>query len=220
MTSKRSINATNESELLKKLVKLVYFARLDFSSGVQRVHTEIGPITATHPVHGSEVYTGIGDFGGIDGEVVESVTGAPQALKLSLTGIKSSWINRSLTDDYYRRDAEIMLGLEDESGSLVANPEILFSGFMDKVDVVLSEGMGAMSLICESRGTNLQRAPDNRFTDEDKQAEMLGLTSPETTDLLAEYVYRMADLKLFWGDREFTAALTGGGGSGPRRVER
>jgi hypothetical protein len=215
MTSKRSINATNETELLKKVVKIVIFARLDFSSGVQRMHTEIGPITATHPVHGAEVYTGIGDFGGIEGEVVESVSGAPQALKLRLTGIKSSWINMALTDDYYRRDAEVMIGLEDEAGDLVANPEILFSGFMDKVDVALSEGLGAMTLTCESRGTNLQRAPDNRFTDEDKQSEMLGLTSPETTDLMGEYVYRMADLKLYWGDREFNSPFSPSGPSVP-----
>ena len=205
MTSKRSIDSANETALLAKVVKLVYFARLDFSSGVQRVHTEIGPITATHPIHGAELYSGIGDFGGIDGDVVESVSGAAKALKLRLTGVDSSWVNIALTDDYYRRDAEIMLGLEDAAGDLVADPEIIFSGFMDKVDAVLDHGLSALSLTCESRGTNLQRAPDNRFTDEDKQAEVSG-------DLFGEYIYRMADLKLFWGDREFTSPFAPSGG--------
>ena len=196
MTSKRSITAANETALLAQLVKPVYFTRLDFSSGVERYHTEIGPTTATHPIHGAEVYTGIGDFGGIDGAIVESVSGAPQAIKLTLTGVKSSLINMSLVDDYYRRDAEIMLGLEDEAGALIADPEIVFSGFMDKIDISLTQAVGQMTLTCESRGTNLQRASDWRFTDEDKQIEVNG-------DLLGEYIYRMADLQLFWGDREF-----------------
>ena len=215
MTSKRSIAAANETALLAQVVKIVYFARLDFSSGVQRMHTEIGPKTATHPVHGAESYLGIGDFGGIDGQVVESVSGSPQRLKLVITGIQSSWINRALTDDYYRRDAEIMLGLEDAAGDLVADPEILFSGFMDKVDASIGDSLGHMMLTCESRGTNLQSAPDNRFTDEDKQAEMLGLTSPETKDLMGEYIYRMVDLKLFWGDREFSSPFVPSGPRGP-----
>lgn len=206
MTSKRSITAANETATLAQLVKPVYFARLDFSSGVERYHTEIGPTTATHPIHGAESYLGLGDFGGIDGQVVESVSGSPQSLKLSLSGVNATLINMSLTDDYYRRDVEIMLGLEDEAGDLIANPEILFSGFMDTIAVSLSQGIGQMTLTCESRGTNLQRSSDWRFTDEDKQIEVSG-------DLLGEYIFRMADLQLFWGDRAFNSPF---GSSSPR----
>ncbi len=210
MTSKRAIDATNETAFLDQVVKAVFYARMDFSSGVQRVHTEIGPQTVTHPVHGAEAYIGIGDFGGITGSVVESVSGSPQAIRLSLTGVKASWINMGLVDDYYRRDVEIMLGLEDPSGDLVADPEILFSGFMDKIDMALNEGIGQMTLTCESRGTNLRLSSDKRFTDEDKQAEVNG-------DLLAEYVYLMADLKISWGDREFNSPF--GSNTGDLRDE-
>ncbi len=196
MTSKRSITAANETALLAKVVKTVFFARMDFAAGVERFHTEIGPKTATHPIHGSEVYAGIGDFGGIDGTVMESVSGAPQAIKLSLSGIKAAFVTTALTDNYHRRDIEIMLGLENEAGALLADPEILFSGFMDKMDVALNQNVGQITLTCESRGTNLLRASDHRFTDEDKQAEVPG-------DLLGEYIYRMIDLQLFWGDKTF-----------------
>jgi hypothetical protein len=195
MTSKRTIAAANETALLSQVVKIVYYARMDFSSGVQRFHTEIGPKTATHPIHGAESYLGIGDFGGVTGQIVEATSGSPQAIRLTLTGVDSAWINRALVDDYYRRDVEVMLGLEDGDGVPVADPEILFSGFMDKVDVSLGEGSGQMLLTCESRATLLRRASDWRFTDEDKQIEVNG-------DLLGEYIYRMADLQLYWGNRE------------------
>ncbi len=210
MTSKRDIDAANETALLAKVIKTVYFVRMDFSSGIRRVHTEIGPITATHPVHGAEVYTGIGDFGGIEGQVVETVSGAPTAIRISLTGVKASLINDALVDDYYRRDVEIMLGLEDEAGDLIADPEILFSGFMDKVDIALSSSLGQMVLTCESRGTNLLRASDHRFTDEDKQREV-------PSDLLGEYIYLMVDLKLFWGDKTFRSPFSDSSGGGPSR---
>ena len=161
-------------------------------------------------LHGAELYLGIGDFGGIDGSVVESVSGAPQAIRITLTGVKASLITDALTDDYYRRDVEIMLGLEDEAGDLIDDPEILFSGFMDKVDIALNQGIAQMSLTCESRGTNLLRSSDHRFTDEDKQAEVTG-------DLMAEYVYRMTDLQLVWGEQEVVnIGVWGGGGSGDR----
>ncbi len=204
MTSKRTISATNETATLQKVLKLVYFVRMDFAAGVKRMHTEIGPTTATHPVHGAELYLGIGDFGGLGGAVVESVSGAPQAIRLNLTGVKASLISDTLTDDYYRRDIDIMLGLEDAAGDLEDDPEILFSGFMDKVDVALNEGMGQMSMTCESRGTNLLRSSDHRFTDEDKQAELAG-------DLIAEYVHRMIDLQLVWGEKEILGVPPGGG---------
>lgn len=192
MTSKRTIAGANETAILSKVVRPVYFARLAFASGVERYHTEIGPITATHPVFGAEVYTGIGDFGGIEGDVTETVDGVSQTVKLMISGVKSSLVNLALTDNFFMRDAEIMLGFMSETKTLLANPEILYSGFMSKADVALDGGVGQIALTLESRAVKLNRSSDWRFTDEDKQIEVNG-------DLMAEYVYRMADLQLTWG---------------------
>lgn len=194
--SKRDISAANEAALTAKVLRPIIFARLDFASGVLRFHTEIGPKTAVHPVFGSEIYTGVGDFGGIVGDFKESVSAATQPLRLAITGVKSALINQAFTDDYYRRDAEVMLGFDDETGALVGDPMILFSGFMDTVNIALGPQTGEMVLTCESRGTNLATASDWRFTDEDKQLEVSG-------DKLGQYIYRMVDLTLRWGDSDF-----------------
>ncbi len=213
MSSKRRISTPNEAGTLAAVVKPVVFARLDFSTGVQRFHTEIGPKTAVHPTFGSESYTGIGDFGGLSSDVSETVSGAPTNLTLSLTGLDASLINISLTDDYFRRSAEIMLGLEDGAGAPLDDPEILFSGYMDKIDVVLSAGFAQLTLNLESRGTNLLTASDHRFNDETKQAEVTG-------DLMAEYVWRMADLKLTWGKLLVVGSGGGGVDNDPTRRRR
>jgi len=210
MTSKRDIAVANATGFSSRVVRALLFVRLDFLGGVERYHTEIGPKTATHPIYGAEVYTGLGDFGGLSSAVKESIDSAPAGLSVSLTGIRSSLITSTLTDDYFRRSAEVMIGLEDETGTLLANPEILFSGYMDKVDIALGKRTGQMTMNLESRGTNLLRSSDWRFTDEDKQIEVSG-------DLFAEYIYRMADLQLVWGGKNPTQGSGGGGGVDPNR---
>ncbi len=192
MTSKRSITTLNQNAVLGKIVRPIMFARMSFSSGVPRMHTEIGPRTAIHPIFGSESYLGIGDFGGIAGDIKESISGAAEPIKLAITGVKSSFIDIALDDDYYRRDIELMFGFDDENGELLDDPVILWSGFMDKVNINLGQGLGALALTCESRATNLKGASDLRFTDEDLQAAFTG-------DLGGEYIFRMADLQIKWG---------------------
>lgn len=193
MTSKRTISATNEAAWISQLVRPVVFVRLDFSSGVQRYHTEIGTRSATTE-YGTDTYNGIGDFGGLSSEIIESISGAPQAMRLSLSAAKASMVNRVFVDDYFRRDADLWVGLLDSAGALIDDPESLFSGYMDKADIALGATTATMTMTCESRATNRSSASDQRFTDEDKQAETTG-------DLLAEYVYRMQDLQFVWGGK-------------------
>ena len=194
MTSKRTISSTNETATLAANTKIVIFVRLDFSSGVQRWHSEIGPKTATHPLYGAELYTGIGDFGGISSELKESTSGAPEPLQLAITGVDSSLINIALVDDYFRREAELMLGIEDAAGDLIDDPIILYSGYMDKVDAMVKQNLAQLMMNLESRGTSFLTFSDWRFTDEDLQAEYPG-------DLMGEYIYAMYDLQLHWGGK-------------------
>lgn len=192
MTSKRDISALNETALLSQVVRPIYFLRMDFSSGVKRFHSEIGSRTATHPVFGAETYTGFGDFGSLASEIVESVSAAAQPVKFKLSGVKTSLILDMLTDDYFRRDIDLMLGLDDATGALVDDPVVLWSGYMDKVDISIGELFGEILLTCDSRAADLDRSSDWRFTDEDLQSEFPG-------DQGGEYIYRMVDLILHWG---------------------
>ena len=191
-TSKRSITTLNQNAALASIVRPIMFVRMAFSSGVQRMHTEIGPRDAVHPIFGSEVYKGIGDFGGMASDIKETISVAPESVKLAITGVDSAFIDIALDDDYYRRDIELMFGFDDEAGELLDDPVIIWSGFMDKADINLGAGIGALLLSCESRATNLKGSSDLRFTDEDLQAAFTG-------DLAGEYIFRMADLQLRWG---------------------
>jgi len=202
----RDISAANIAAIKSAVVRPIIFVRLDFDTGVQRFHTEIGPRTATHPVYGSETYTGLGDFGGITGEVTESIGNAPQAVRIALSGINGTLISESLAEDYHRRDVDIMLGLDNASGQLVGDPVVLWGGYMDKPGFTFEQGKADLIMTCESKATLLQDRPDVRFTDEQLQSDYTG-------DLAAEYVFRMQDLVLEWGggDGNSSRSRTGWG---------
>lgn len=190
--STRDITQAYIDALRDAVVRPIVFVRLAFDGNVQRYHTEIGPITATSPTYGSEEYLGLGDFGGITGSIKESVSNAPQAVRVALSGLNSTLLTEALDEDYHRRDAEIMLGLDDTSGDLIGDPVVLYSGYMDKPDITLENGKSDLILTLESKATLEQESPDGRFTDEDLQAEFSG-------DVGGEYIFRMLDLQLIWG---------------------
>ena len=203
MTSKRNISVLNEAALNSRVVRPILFLRLDFFSGVLRFHTEIGPRDAVHPIFGLETYLGIGDFGGISSNITEDISQAPSAVKFSLTGVKSSLINVALDGEYHRRDAEAMFGFDDENGELIDDPVIVWSGYMDKADIVLGKDTGELTMTCESRATLGRQSSDLRFSDEDLQAAVTG-------DLAGEYIFRMGDLVLSWGGDTLQQGLTNG----------
>lgn len=200
----RDISNDNITALNASVVRPILFCRMDFASGVKRFHTEIGPRSATHPIYGAETYLGIGAFGGISGDAKESISTAPNSIQLSLTGVDPSLISDALTDDYHRRDIELMFGFDDENSDLIDDPVILWSGYMDHVLIALGKNNAELTMVCESRATNLRGASGKRFTDEDLQATYSG-------DLAGEYIYRMVDISLKWGGENV------GNRSGPGR---
>ena len=209
MSSKRDITTLNQDATLDRQVRPILFARMSFSSGVQRLHTEIGPRTAVHPIFGSESYIGIGDFGGMTSDIKETISVSPESINIAISGVSSVFVDIALDDDYYRRDIELMFGFDDPDGVLVDDPVIVYSGFMDKAGISVGQGKAEITLTCESRATNLQKASDLRFSDEDLQAAFNG-------DLAGEYIFRMADLVLNWGGdtiQQSTGSGSGGGGT-------
>lgn len=192
--STRDISSAYITALAAQPIRAVVFFRLDFDTTPLLAHTEIGPRTAVHPVHGSESYDGVGDIGGLSASIVESVGNAPQAVRFTLSGVNAARVTTALDDtEYHRRDVDIMLGLDDANGDLIGDPVEIYSGYMDKADLTLDKNVASITMTCESRATILQDAPLLRFTDEALQEEYTG-------DLGGEYIFRMLDMQLPWGD--------------------
>lgn len=201
--AQRSISTLNEAAVLAGHVIPIVFARLNFLSGVLRLHTQIGDITFTHPVFGIETYNGIGDIGGISA-IEEGVATRPFGVKLVLTGVKQSLISQVLTDEYHRREANILIGLRNTTtGALVDDPFELWSGFMDKHDISVGKNFGRIIMSCESRADMMQDSDGKIFNDEDQQALHAG-------DVGFEYLDQISLLgSVPWGDKSVAPPLGG-----------
>lgn len=195
--STRTIAAAMKTALEAATVRYIVFARFDFLSGVERVHTSFGDRTWTHPVFGSETYSGIGRLGALQGGVRETLQMVQQPVRLRLAGVNNSELDKVLNDDYHRREAEVWVGAVNiDTGAIIADPVNIFSGFMDKADIELGNKSSVIVMSCTSRGDKIKESSKILYTDEEHQKVSPG-------DLCFQYFYRMMSLNLRWGDFRF-----------------
>ena len=189
----RYVSATNQTAGEQPSVVMAVLVSLDFTSGELNVHDGVGTITDTLSSP-NRAYLGVGQFGGIDGSVQDSLEVIARPIKLTLTGVDSSVINSAMTEDYQGRDVLISLGYI-QNGSLIAAPEVLWEGRMDYLEVEMGMESGTVRVNCESR---LRREPRiARYTSEDQK-----LAYP--TDKFFDLVPYIQGFKSQWGNRTTT----------------
>jgi hypothetical protein len=161
----------------------VILCDLDFASGPFRVWTGLGQLSWA-----GRVFEGIGNLG-VMSDVEETVELRAVRLTLSLSPVPQSVIDIALSERSYRlRSARLWLALLDEAGGFVADPFPLWAGIMDTMEVV-DGAEPRVTLSCESRLVDLERAEVRRYTDADQQAEYPG-------DRFFEYVPALQDAEI------------------------
>ena len=165
----RIVNSGNATELAKTGIVAVTMVDLNFASG--HVYANDG---ATEIVYGGNTYVPVGVYGGVD-TVEEELDIVARPVKLSLSGVPTDLLSKATTEVYQNRQATIYLALVDGMmGTLVANPEIVWDGRMDYMEIEDSKGAAVITLNCEHR---LRREPRiARYTDADQQLAYPGDT--------------------------------------------
>ena len=111
------------------VVRPAYFVRMVFDSGespnVLNLWSGVGDLA-----YGGNTYTGVGDLLSISA-VTETSDISATGINVAITGIKSSFIVIAKDHEYQGRPLTVSLGAFNSSGSLIADPVIVFSGFMD-----------------------------------------------------------------------------------------
>lgn len=164
--SERILTANVKAELAKANIQLALFVELIFDSGALRMWSGVGSFTLL-----GNVYTGVGNFGGIDR--IEENAGDTKAtgMVLTLSGIPSSLIATCLTEKFQGRPASIWLGLFDSSWALINDPVKIFKGRMDYPLIEEGGETATISVYVESLLIDLERPRVRRYTNED-QAEL------------------------------------------------
>ena len=172
------------------VVRPAYFVRMVFDSGespnVLNIWNGIGDLA-----YGGNTYTGTGDLLSIS-QITETADIQASGINVSLAGVKSSLIVIAKDHDYQGRPLTVSLGAFDASGSLIADPVIVFSGFMDTMTISESGQYSTISIAVENKLISFERSKVRRYTAEDQKID-------HPTDKGFEFVTAIVQKEIIWG---------------------
>lgn len=155
--------------MTSKVVRPCFIVEIDTAAGIILAWSGIGTLSWN-----GKGYVGVGVFGGID-VVGESTDLKAVGVNFSLDGVDSAMLSVALQDIQQGKIATLWLGALDSSGTLIADPYQLFSGFTDVPTI--NEGPDSSCTIAisvENRAIDLGRARERRYTSADQQIDYPG----------------------------------------------
>lgn len=188
----RAIDSATLAILESDSANAIYFIELLIDEGspevALRLHTGLGQIT-----WGSRVWTGAGSLLGIK-NVQETNKVNPTPFKAVLSGVNSDVTNVVFNTEYYRKPCLVYIGALS-GGALAATPDIIFSGFIESIDMSIGgEDGDVVELTAESEFILFKRSRNVRYTDRQLQSEYPG-------DLGLEFLEFAAKANVVWRGR-------------------
>ena len=152
--------------------------------------------------YGGNTYTGVGDLLSIS-SIAETSDISASGINVAITGIKSSFLVIAKNHEYQGRPLSVSLGAFDDNGALIADPVIVFSGFMDTMTIAESGSTSTIKISVENKLISFERSKVRRYTAEDQKID-------HPTDKGFEFVTAIVEKEIIWGRPTPTA---GGGGN-------
>jgi len=200
----RSLSSGMQAVSTADVVRPIFLVRMVFDSGETpnelNLWSGVGDLT-----YDSETYTGVGDLLNISA-VTETSDMQASGLNVTLTGVKSSLVVIAKDHEYQGRAITVMLGAFDASGDLVADPTVIFAGFMDTMTIAESGETSTISIACENKLIAFERSKVRRYTAEDQKID-------HPTDKGFEFVTAIVQKEIIWG-RASSSSVSGGGAGG------
>jgi len=191
----RTLTSAMSNALVADVVRPIYLVRMVFDSSDLNVWSGMGDLS-----YGGETYTGLGDLLSIS-EIKETADVQATGMNVSLSGVKSSLVTIAKDQDYQGRELTVRLGAFDSSGDLIADPVIIFSGFMDTMTIAEAGQYSSITIAVENKLIAFERSKVRRYTAEDQKID-------HPTDKGFEFVTAIVEKEIIWG------RATGASGSG------
>lgn len=197
----RDLAANTAAQYAASHVNPIVFAKLEFdpsTAGTLYLHNGLGSYT-----WGGQTWTGTGDLGQIS-SIEEGEQISPYNIRLTLSGLDASLAAEAVKQDYYQRPVTLYLGALNASDALVADPDAIWTGFMDQMNVVVGGDNGdTIELLAESELAMFSRSRNILYTNAKQQSDSSG-------DTFFTHLQEMEDITLDWGKRKLGR---GSGGS-------
>jgi len=203
----RGFNASTLTALEAATAQPIIFVELgpfDSTSPetIEYMHSGLGTITWN-----SIAWAGIGQIMVME-SVKEGIGLSPQAIRLGVSAADADMIAIAMSTPYFRRVCKVYLGALS-AGALVADPAVIFSGFIQDIDVTMGGGEDQITITAESELILFKRSRDVRFTANQLQSEYSGDTG-------LEYLESVSIQKVVWRGKDNQLG-SDGGGRGTRR---
>ena len=128
----KTLSTNNSNVLDDDVLRPIYFIKFEFPSGNVYLNSSDRNIT-----WGGNSYIGAGSIGSVS-DVEETSELQAQGIKLTLTGIPSTYVSIALTSEYQGSATTQYLGFFNNNYGLVDDPFIIFVGKVDTMSISLS----------------------------------------------------------------------------------
>lgn len=192
----RSLTSTMETAVAADLVRPILLCQLAFDSGNLNLWNGIGDLTVD-----SVDYVGAGTLLGV-GAVDESSELQANGITLTLSGVTSPLITKARDEDYQGRELKVLLGALNSTNGVIADPVVIFSGFMDTMTIKDGGEFATIAVTAENRLIEFERSRARRYTAEDQKIDY-------PNDKGLEFVAELSEKEIVWG----RASVGSGGGS-------
>lgn len=196
----RTLTSAMQTAATADVVRPIFLVQMAFPTANLNMWSGIGDLTV-----GGVDYIGAGNLLSV-GDISESTELQANGIRLSLSGVSSVLITKARDEDYQGRELKILLGAMDSSNSMIADPVVMFSGFMDTMTINDAGETAIISVTAENRLIEFEKTRVRRYTAEDQKIDF-------PNDKGLEYVAEMAEKEIVWG-RNSVGSGGGGGGGG------
>ena len=201
----RTLSSGMSDEVVKAVVRPIYLVTMNFDNSESpselNVWTGIGDLSFN-----SKTYTGLGDLLSLS-PITETADISAEGLSITLTGVKQSLISIAKSHEYQGRTIECYLGAFDDNASLIADPVLIFSGFMDVMTINESGETSTINIAAENKLIQFEKTKVRRFTAEDQKID-------HATDKGFEFVTAIVEKEIIWGRPTFSAGGSTGSSTG------
>lgn len=184
----RSLTSGMVSAVTADLVRPILLVQCAFDSGNLNLWNGIGDLT----VDGVD-YVGAGTLLNV-GEISETSELAANGMNLALSGVTEPLISKARDEDYQGRELKVLMGAMDDTNSVIADPVIIFSGFMDTMVINDGAETATIQVSVENRLIEFERNRVRRYTAEDQKIDY-------PNDKGLEFVAEIAEKEITWGRR-------------------
>ena len=182
----RNLTAGMVTQVTADTLRPIVLVKMEFNAGDVNLWSGIGELTWN-----GDTYTGAGNLLSLS-KVTENNRGDAQNTTFELSGISTALLVVAMTAHYQGRPVSAWFAAIDDAGAIIADPYLFFKGQMDVFSSSISGDTATLSMRCESRNVDINRAKESRYTDECQKA-----LYPDDKGL--EFVTSLQDAQVVWG---------------------